>query len=212
MAKKGKQQKTDRQAKIDAIRGQQRSEEKRRGLMIVGVCTAVALLIRWRLRSSIGLLIWLAAFGVTAADDVREVVTAPKWLAGLIRVSPFVVFGMLPFAAGRRASLEGQERWLPAIVLVTEGFSREARDTRRDRERRMPDVQGLVRAASRHNIAIYGFNPADRTSADDRHRRIDARPGDFRPGVDRARTSASIRPVRETPAMPPSRPPRRRHP
>jgi VWFA-related protein len=48
-----------------------------------------------------------------------------------------------------------------AIVLVTEGFSREARDARRDRERRVPDVQGLVRAASRHNIAIYGFNPAD---------------------------------------------------
>ena len=48
-----------------------------------------------------------------------------------------------------------------AIVLVTEGFSREARDVRRDRERRVPDVQGLVRAASRHNIAIYGFNPAD---------------------------------------------------
>lgn len=80
---------------------------------------AVALLIRWRLRSSIGLLVWLAAFGVTAADDVREVVTAPKWLAGLIRVSPFVVFGMLPFAAGRRASPEGHDRWLPAVVLAT---------------------------------------------------------------------------------------------
>ena len=48
-----------------------------------------------------------------------------------------------------------------AIVFVTEGFSREARDARRERERRMPDVQGLVRAASRHNIAIYGFNPAE---------------------------------------------------
>ena len=51
-----------------------------------------------------------------------------------------------------------------AIVLVTEGFSREARDVRRERERRTPDVQGLVRAASRHNIAIYGFNPADQTA------------------------------------------------
>ncbi|GAA1478575.1 hypothetical protein GCM10009623_30210 [Nocardioides aestuarii] len=45
MAKKGKQQKTDRQARIDAIRGQQKSEERRRGIMIVGVCTVIALLI-----------------------------------------------------------------------------------------------------------------------------------------------------------------------
>jgi hypothetical protein len=40
-----KQQKNERQAKIDAIRKQQKSAEKRRGLMIVGVCAAVALLI-----------------------------------------------------------------------------------------------------------------------------------------------------------------------
>lgn len=45
MAKKGKQQKTDRQARIDAIRGQQKSEERRRGFMIVGVCAVIALLI-----------------------------------------------------------------------------------------------------------------------------------------------------------------------
>ena len=80
---------------------------------------AVALVVRWRWRSSVGLLVWLLAFGVTAADDVREVVTAPKWLAGLLRVSPFVVFGMLPFAAGRRSEPEGHDRWLPAVVLAT---------------------------------------------------------------------------------------------
>lgn len=42
---KGKSQKTDRQAKIDAIRSQQKNSERRRGLMIVGVCSVVALLI-----------------------------------------------------------------------------------------------------------------------------------------------------------------------
>ncbi len=42
---KAKSQKTDRQAKIDAIRGQQQNAERRRGLMIVGVCVVVALLI-----------------------------------------------------------------------------------------------------------------------------------------------------------------------
>ena len=40
-----KQAKTDRQAVIESIRSQQKSEERRRGLMIVGVCAAVALLI-----------------------------------------------------------------------------------------------------------------------------------------------------------------------
>jgi VWFA-related protein len=43
-----------------------------------------------------------------------------------------------------------------AIVLVTEGF---ARDSRIERERRVPEMQGLVRAASRHNVAIYTFDP-----------------------------------------------------
>lgn len=40
-----KPQKTERQAKIDAIRSQQQNAERRRGLMIVGVCVVVALLI-----------------------------------------------------------------------------------------------------------------------------------------------------------------------
>ena len=42
---KSKTTKSERQAKIDAIRGQQKSAERRRGLMIVGVCAVVALLI-----------------------------------------------------------------------------------------------------------------------------------------------------------------------
>jgi hypothetical protein len=37
--------KSERQAKIDAIRSKQQNAERRRGLMIVGVCAAVALLI-----------------------------------------------------------------------------------------------------------------------------------------------------------------------
>ena len=42
---KAKSQKNERQAKIDAIRGQQQSAERRRGLMIIGVCVVMALLI-----------------------------------------------------------------------------------------------------------------------------------------------------------------------
>jgi VWFA-related protein len=43
-----------------------------------------------------------------------------------------------------------------AVVLVSEGF---AREVGRERERRVPDVQGIVRAASRHNVAVYAFDP-----------------------------------------------------
>lgn len=46
-----------------------------------------------------------------------------------------------------------------AVVLVSEGF---AREVGRDRERRAPDVQGIVRAASRHNVAVYAFDPGSR--------------------------------------------------
>ncbi len=85
MAKKGKQQKNERQAKIDAIRGQQRSEERRRGLMIIGVCTAVALLIVgaaaygpvknwWESREFAGL--ELTAIGAPASS-CQDVVTEP---------------------------------------------------------------------------------------------------------------------------------------
>ena len=42
---KSKPSKSDRQAKIDAIRHQQQGSERRRGFMIVGVCVVVALLI-----------------------------------------------------------------------------------------------------------------------------------------------------------------------
>ena len=84
-----------------------------------------ALIIRWRWRSSLGILVWVLAFGATSATDVWEVVTAPKWLAGLVRVSPFVVFALLPYAArsrtgsGETADAPGGDRWLPAAVAVT---------------------------------------------------------------------------------------------
>jgi hypothetical protein len=59
---------------------------------------AIALLVRWRWGSSLGILFWLLAFGVTAVGDLWEVLTLPKWLAGLVRVSPYVVLAALPLA------------------------------------------------------------------------------------------------------------------
>ena len=91
---------------------------------VAGFVTAlvVALMVRWKWRSSIGILIWLLAFSATAAGDLWEVVTLPKWLAGLVRVSPFVVFAVFPFAAGRTLKEPGAtsgERWLPVAFGMT---------------------------------------------------------------------------------------------
>jgi hypothetical protein len=61
-----------------------------------------ALLIRWRFGSSIGIVLWLAALGWTTVTDVWEILAAPKWLAGLLRVAPYVVFALLPVASGAR--------------------------------------------------------------------------------------------------------------
>ena len=65
---------------------------------------------RWR--SSLGLLLWLTVILVFAAADVWELVTAPKWLAGLHRVSPFLVFALFPLPAG--ASGSPKASWRPA--------------------------------------------------------------------------------------------------
>jgi hypothetical protein len=59
----------------------------------------VALEVRRRWRSSAAILIWLLAFGATAVWDLWEVLTAPKFLAGLVRVSPFVVLALMPSPA-----------------------------------------------------------------------------------------------------------------
>jgi hypothetical protein len=80
-----------------------------------------ALVVRWRWRTSAGLLVWLLAFAATAAGDVMEVLTAPKWLAGLVRVSPFVVCALFPRAPGetREAGAHRTEDLLPTAVLLT---------------------------------------------------------------------------------------------
>ena len=94
---------------------------------VAGFVTALiaALFIRWKWRSSIGILVWLLAFSVTAAGDLWEVVTLPKWLAGLARVSPFVVFAVLPIAVGqtvREPGVSSEERrveWRPFVFGLT---------------------------------------------------------------------------------------------
>ena len=45
-----------------------------------------------------GLLVWLGAVLWLVAQDFYELVTAPKWLAGLLRVAPYLVFALFPAA------------------------------------------------------------------------------------------------------------------
>lgn len=57
--------------------------------------------------------------------------------------------------ATRMGELDGG---LSGVVLVTEGF---ATDGAQSRQRRLPDIQTLVRAASRFRVALYTVNPGD---------------------------------------------------
>lgn len=59
----------------------------------------VVLAARWRFPGRAGtipLLLWVIAVVALAAIDLREVMTAPKWIAGLHRLSPYLVFVLLP--------------------------------------------------------------------------------------------------------------------
>ena len=60
----------------------------------------VAVFAYWKLRSPAGIIVWLAAVVWLVAQDFHELVTAPKWLAGLYRVAPYLVFAVLPPARG----------------------------------------------------------------------------------------------------------------
>ena len=83
---------------------------------------ALALLVRWKLRTSAAIVAWLAAVTWAAAVDFHELVTAPKWLAGLHRVAPYLVFAVLPppwsavRGSGPDADVAGR---LPFIAVCT---------------------------------------------------------------------------------------------
>jgi hypothetical protein len=74
----------------------------------------IALLLRATFGTSLGLLAVAAGIGVIAVADVREVATAPKWLAGFVRVAPYVVIAFFP--APRTGSRYG---WRPAALAFT---------------------------------------------------------------------------------------------
>ena len=78
----------------------------------------LALFIRWRFRSAAGILVWLIAVAGAAALDCVELLTAPKWLAGLHRVAPYLTFVVLP-AAATAAAVGSRAALLPRVALLT---------------------------------------------------------------------------------------------
>ncbi|HSC26742.1 MAG TPA: hypothetical protein VLD67_05685 [Vicinamibacterales bacterium] len=85
-----------------------------RTIAAFGIGLAAALVVRWKLKSSVGVLVWILGMAVVAAADLHEVLTAPKWLAGLFRVAPYAVLALVP---ARRAAAE--RTWLPTVVIFT---------------------------------------------------------------------------------------------
>ena len=85
-------------------------------IALIGAGLIAALAVRYRTGSSLGILAWLAVIIVLAAADLREVVTAPKWLAGLHRVSPYLVFALFPLPF--RSKAEAPE-WLRSAIVLT---------------------------------------------------------------------------------------------
>jgi VWFA-related protein len=69
-----------------------------------------------------------------------------------------IVMSGLRALATRMGELDGG---LGGIVLMSEGFTT---DVPRGRERRLPDLPGLVRAASRFRVLLYAFDPGDAAS------------------------------------------------
>ena len=87
------------------------------GIYVSGLAAALAF--RWWRGSSAGLLVWLAAVIGLAALDLHELVTAPKWLAGLHRVSP-LSGGLRCFRclAGR----SGAAGTVPVVLITTGAY------------------------------------------------------------------------------------------
>jgi hypothetical protein len=85
--------------------------------LLCAALVAAAVLQRTR-QSSVALLVWLMPIVAFAAVDLREVVTAPKWLAGLHRCSPYLVFALMPLPFGTTGY-----GWLrPAILLTAAAY------------------------------------------------------------------------------------------
>lgn len=81
------------------------------GALFVAAAAAVRLLFK----SSVLLVAVVVACAVLAWWDAALLLHAPKWVAGLFRLAPFLVFALFPRATAERAG------WLMPVALVTLG-------------------------------------------------------------------------------------------
>lgn len=89
------------------------------GIALFAAALAVALLLRVFARTSWGLLLWTIAILGLAVIDMVNVIAEPKWLAGLQRVSPYLIFAFLPPPPGRRwGTIQGTFAAAAAIYLL----------------------------------------------------------------------------------------------
>lgn len=87
-----------------------------RWIVLFAAAGAVALAVRWLTGSVAAILVWLAGLVALALIDLHELLTAPKWLAGLLRVAPYLVFALFPPA--RRAE---ERNIVPLVAVATAG-------------------------------------------------------------------------------------------
>ena len=90
-------------------------------LYAAGLAMALAVRLIWK--TSAGLLVWLAAIVALAAIDLVELVRAPKWLAGMLRVSPYFVFAVLPPPRGQRWTATHAALVFTAVVYLALAFA-----------------------------------------------------------------------------------------
>jgi len=97
----------------------------RDGWIVVYLCgLTAALLARWKLRTAVPLLVWFAAVVALALADTWEVVTAPKFLAGVQRVAPYLCFSVLPGPLmGKRTGWTHWAIGLTALAFLVLAFA-----------------------------------------------------------------------------------------
>ena len=78
------------------------------------IALAIGVLMRFAFGTSLGLLAVVLGIAAIAVTDVVEVVAAPKWPAGFVRVAPYIVLALFP--APRSGSRYG---WLPSALACT---------------------------------------------------------------------------------------------
>jgi hypothetical protein len=83
----------------------------------------LAVVVRRLTGSAAALLLWCVPVVAFAAQDLYAVVTAPKWLAGLHRVAPYLVFALLPAARGTRTSTFTTVVWWTCGAYIAIAFA-----------------------------------------------------------------------------------------